>query len=284
MANVFIDVYASMDDIPDARPIRMFQYGSCLIYLLEYYLRLWSCVEDPEIRAQGLCRGRLKYALSFLPFVDLVVILSTMMMYFQPGMVGLRSLRMIRLVRVLVILKLERKGHAVGRMLKVVTRKQSEIFATFFVAGVFLIMSAVIMYNLEHDAQPEEFSSVIGTMWWSAAALTTVGYGDVYPVTPAGKFLGAIVAFLGMGIFSLPTSVLSSGFVEVLQEEELLMTQQDTQESRWTQHETAETQELGGIESLRISVEKMQADIDELKRGQQDILNLLQQKSMLGCI
>jgi len=97
---------------------------------------------------------------------------------------------------------------------KVLRAKKEELFIVVFAVFILLIISSSLLYYVEYEAQPEIFSNIPAAMWWGVATLTTVGYGDIYPITPAGKFLGAIISLLGIGLFALPAGVLSAGFIE----------------------------------------------------------------------
>merc|ERR1712136_440507 len=100
----------------------------------------------------------------------------------------------------------------------VLKMKKAELCATLFLAAVLLLMASCAMYYIENPSQPASFSSIPATMWWTVTALTTVGYGDIYPRTACGKILGSCVAFFGIGLFALPAGIISSGFVEVIEE------------------------------------------------------------------
>ena len=99
----------------------------------------------------------------------------------------------------------------IGRVLKA---KKEQLFITLFAVFILLTVASCLLYYVENEAQPESFSSIPSTMWWGVSALTTVGYGDMYPITPIGKLLGAIISLLGIGLFAMPTGILSAGFVE----------------------------------------------------------------------
>merc|ERR1712176_1431317 len=116
--------------------------------------------------------------------------------------------------------KIDRKANAFSKVLRVFEKKRTELSATMFVAAVFMVITATVMYYIEHDAQPDAFASIPDSMWWATAALTTVGYGDVVPHTPLGKVVGALSAFIGIGFFALPAGILGSGFVDVMNDAE----------------------------------------------------------------
>jgi voltage-gated potassium channel len=106
--------------------------------------------------------------------------------------------------------------HVIGH---VVRRKRAELVVALGVIGLMLLLVSSLMYSIESEAQPDKFGSIPDTMWWGVATLTTVGYGDVFPITPAGKVLSSVIAVLGLGLFAIPTGILASGFSEQLQEQ-----------------------------------------------------------------
>ena len=182
------------------------------VFSLEYVLRLWSITVLR--RYQHPFWGRLRFALTPLMVIDLLAILPFYLpIVFDANLAVIHYLRYLRLLR---LLKLARYLHAL-RIMGQVIRQKSEELTISLVAVLFLLITASCgMYFIEHDAQPEKFSSIPETMWWGVATLTTVGYGDVYPVTMLGKFLGAGIAMLGIGLFALPAGILASGFSDQL--------------------------------------------------------------------
>lgn len=217
-ALVLLNVIAVvLDSVPKIDPtlaafIRKFELTSLAIFGFEYALRLYAIVESDRFRAPVL--GRLRWAVTPLALVDLVAII--------PGVVGLsglfdlRVLRMARLLRLLRILKLGRYSVAIQTLARVVKKTSGEIVVFAFIAVLLTIVCGTLMYQLESESQPEQFSSIPASMWWAMTTLTTVGYGDVVPVTPWGRFLASLIAFLGIGIFALPAGVLGGAFVEEL--------------------------------------------------------------------
>ena len=184
---------------------------SVYVFTLEYVARVWSAVEDRRFR--NPVGGRLRFALTPFALIDLLAILP---FYLTMGGFDLRFLRVVRLFRVL---KVTRYVKALRLIQQVVRRKRAELLVTVGVIAVMLILVSSVMYYVESEAQPDKFGSIPDTMWWGVATLTTVGYGDVFPVTPAGKVLSSLIAVLGLGLFAIPTGLLASGFSEQLQEQ-----------------------------------------------------------------
>ena len=133
---------------------------------------------------------------------------------FPFNLVGIRAIRLVRLLR---IFKMNRYSDALASIGNVFRRKSGEIFASIFFVLILLVISSLLIYYAEHDAQPDQFANAFSGVWWAVATLTTVGYGDIYPVTPIGRLLGAVIAIMGIGMVAIPTGILSSGFVEILE-------------------------------------------------------------------
>jgi voltage-gated potassium channel len=180
---------------------------SVAVFSIEYAIRLWTCTVESRFRHP--LWGRVRYAFSFLGLVDLLSILP----FYMPGWaVDLRLLRLFRLARFLRVLKLGRYSRAMQTLQRVIRAKKNELTLALVAASVLLIISASLMYFAEHDAQPNVFSSIPASMWWAVVTMTTVGYGDIYPITPIGKALAAIIALMSIGLFALPAGILASGF------------------------------------------------------------------------
>jgi voltage-gated potassium channel len=191
----------------------VFEVISVIIFSIEYILRLWTC--NVDIPYKGRLKGRVKYFFSPLALIDLVAILPFYIPMIIP--IDLRFLRVIRLVRIFRILKFGRYSTSLQMLGRVLRKKKSELIVTFFVVFLLLIIASSLIYEFEREAQPEKFSSIPGSMWWAVVTLTTVGYGDIYPITIMGKILSSFIALLGIGLFALPAGILSAGMVEEMQ-------------------------------------------------------------------
>jgi len=132
------------------------------------------------------------------------------------GGADLRFLRVLRFFRLFRVLKLGRYSPAVHTLAEVFHEQRADLVVAMGAAGILLVVSSSALYLVEHDAQPEKFASIPDAMWWAIITLTTIGYGDVYPVTALGKVFGGITALLGVGIVALPTAILGAGFIERL--------------------------------------------------------------------
>jgi voltage-gated potassium channel len=188
----------------------IFDITSTLIFTIEYIVRLWACTADP--RYAHPIKGRIRYALTPLALIDLIAILTFYLPLLLP--VDLRVVRAFRLFRLLRVLKLSRYSESIQVLGNVVRSKKEELFICMFTGMILLVVASSTMYLVENEAQPDAFASIPKAMWWGVTTLTTVGYGDVYPVTPVGRLVGAIVSILGIGMFALPAGILASGFAE----------------------------------------------------------------------
>ena len=187
-----------------------FELVSFSIFAIEYALRLWSCTEDPAY-AHPLT-GRLRFALQPLMLADAVAVVSYFILLALPSGMDLGALRALRLVSRFALLA--RYSSGLQALSAALSARRSELLGVISVVAALLVLASSLMYYIEQSAQPDKFSSIPATMWWSIITVTTVGYGDVAPVTPGGRLLAGVIALLGIGIFALPAGILGSGFME----------------------------------------------------------------------
>ena len=213
---IFFNVIAAVLETDTAifnsfgRILDVFAIFSVLVFTLEYILRVWCCTENPEYRHP--IQGRLKYMRTPMAIIDLLVILPLLispLLRAYPGIVSF-----IRFLRIFWILKIGHYSASFKTFGRVLSAKRGEMFIAFFVMFVLLILGSALIYFAEHDAQPEKFSSVLASLWWGVETMATIGYGDMVPITPLGKFIAGIVALIGVGLFALPAGFLASGFIE----------------------------------------------------------------------
>ncbi|MEW4570803.1 ion transporter [Tautonia sp. JC769] len=189
--------------------LRAFEWFSVAVFSAEYLLRVWAAPADP--RFAGPVRGRLRFMATPLALIDLMAVLPAYLPMFG---LDLRFVRALRLLRIFRAAKLVRYISALRLFADVIRAKREELILTTCVFGLMLLITSCLMYFAEHEAQPEAFSSIPAAMWWAVVTLTTVGYGDVHPVTSLGRVLASFSAILGIGFFALPTAILGSGFIE----------------------------------------------------------------------
>jgi len=182
---------------------------STVIFAVEYALRFWSSVETTEPRKSN-ARARLSYVFSPLAIIDLLAFLPSLLQLLFPG-IDLRFLRVLRLLRVF---KLTRYFASFELLLSVLYEERKNLAGIFVLLMVVLTLAASALYMVERDIQPDKFGSIPQAMWWAIAALTTVGYGDVYPLSAAGQILGSLVTVVGIGMVALPSGILASAFSE----------------------------------------------------------------------
>lgn len=193
--------------------LRIFNVLSVVVFTVEYLARMWSCTADPLFR--NPVNGRLKYAVGPMPIIDLLAILP----FYLPFVgVDLRSFRVLRLIRIFRIAKIGRYYASLNLIKHVLKDKKEELMLATGLMVILLVLSSTVLHFFEGPVQPEAFSSIPATMWWSVSTLTTVGYGDIYPITPFGKLFASFIAILGVAMFALPTGILGAGFVEAIQE------------------------------------------------------------------
>ena len=199
----------SIDTLPNLEQrtkdiLRLAEVITVGIFTAEYLLRI------------AVSKAPMKYVLSFYGLVDLAAILP---FYVAAGL-DLRSVRVLRLPRLVRILKLLKYNRAIKRFHRALIIAREELILFGFVAIILLYLSAVGIYYFERAAQPEEFGSVLHSLWWAVTTLTTVGYGDMYPVTAGGKLFTFIVLMIGLGIVAIPTGLFASALTKVRDEEQ----------------------------------------------------------------
>jgi voltage-gated potassium channel len=210
--NVAAVVLATEPTIHDRAPglFEAFEVVSVVIFSLEYLIRLRSAPENPRFAGRF---GRLRWLLSPMALCDLLAVLPA---FVAATTLDLRSLRIVRLVRIVRIARLGRYSAAVQTLVNVLRAKAADLLSLLLLLLILLVLSSTLMFHCEHEAQPETFSSIPMTMWWGIVTLTTVGYGDMAPVTGIGRALGAVIAVLGVGMYALPAGLLGAAFVDEL--------------------------------------------------------------------
>jgi hypothetical protein len=181
------------------------------IFSIEYCLRLYSCVEEPGY--QKAITGRLKLAKSSSSVIDLLAIVPFFLEVFLHHLFDLRFLRVFRLLR---LLKLTRYTAATQSLSKVIVREWPVMAASAFILMLLVVLTASLGYLFEHEAQPDKFENIPQSIYWAVITLASVGYGDISPVTPAGRAMTIVLALIGIGIFAIPAALLSSAFSDQL--------------------------------------------------------------------
>ena len=198
MPSLSVDATAALD---------WFEKFSFSLFAIEYLVRVWTCVE--LARFSPPVRGRLRYMVGILPLIDLAVLLS----FFAPF--DLRFLRLVRIVRLLRVLHLQQYEEPLQAIGAAIAARRQLLVIAVVAMMMLMFFAAAGMYFIEHDVQPTVFSSIPAAMWWAVMTLTTVGYGDVLPVTPLGKFFAAVIATGGIAVFAMPMAIVTAAILEV---------------------------------------------------------------------
>jgi voltage-gated potassium channel len=193
----------SIETIPNLKPqtkiiLQSIEWFSVIVFTLEYLLRIY--VAD----------RKLSFVFSFFGIIDFLAIIP---FYLSFG-VDLRSLRALRFLRLFRILKLVRYNKAMNHFTRAIKSAKEEIFLFIFITLILIYFSAVGIYYFENEAQPKHFSSIFDSLWWAIITLTTVGYGDVYPITVGGKVFTFFILMIGLGIVAIPTGIISSALTK----------------------------------------------------------------------
>ncbi len=189
-----------------------FEAISIGIFTVEYLLRLWSCTAT----GVGPVWGRLRFMTRAMPLIDLMAILPFFLQFLGLGL-DLRMARIVRIARLVRIAKLARYSSALQLLGRGFWNRKEELSMTLLLGGFALVLAATFIYYAENGSQPEVFSSIPAAFWWAITTLTTVGYGDAYPVTVMGKVFGGIFQVMGVLLLALPTGILASSFLEQME-------------------------------------------------------------------
>ena len=196
-----------------------FEVFSVAIFTVEYGLRVWSCTEDRINNYGHPIFGRLRFMVSPMAIIDFLAFAP----FYLSAVFGV-DLRILRIFRLLRLLKLTRYSPALLIIGAVMRSQQKALTAAVFIMLTALLFSSSIVFLFEREIQPEKFASIPQSMWWAIATLTTVGYGDVAPMTIGGKLFGALTMIMGIGMFALPTGVIATGFAQEIRKHEFIVT------------------------------------------------------------
>ncbi len=217
MILIVLNVFAGMlETVPHmqvtyGQELFVFEIVSSVIFAVEYVARLWAAGAIERYRGM---MGRIRFALTPMALIDLAAVLPSLLLFTS----DLRALRALRLVRLLRGIKLFRYSRSLALLQTVLRESAEQLLLCVGLLFVLLVSSAALLYAAENGAQPDSFSSIPASLWWAVCTLTTVGYGDVYPVTAIGKLLASIISIVGVGFVALPAGILAGGFSEALSE------------------------------------------------------------------
>ncbi len=195
-----------------------FEVVSVAIFTAEYLLRLWACTSRAEFSEP--VKGRFRMATQPMSVIDLLAIAPFYLQFLLPSGMDLRFIRMLRLFRLFRLFRMASLASAVNTVKNVFLLKKEQLSIAVFVLLLVVLFSASLMYLCESGQPGTKFTSIPQSMWWAMVTVTTIGYGDMYPETPMGQILGAVIGFVGVCVFALPVAILGAGFVEELEREQ----------------------------------------------------------------
>ena len=199
-----------------ATEFALFEVISIIIFSIEYVLRVWSCIESQRFNHLPQLKARIRYMITPVALIDFIAIAP-----FYISLFIAIDLRYLRLLRVLRLLKLIHYFKSFNIFLTVIAKEFKSMVAAILMMIVLIIVAASLMYTLENEAQPEVFSNIPESIWWSVVTMTTVGYGDVTPVTTLGRVVAAFIMLIGVGLVALPAGMLAARFGDELRERKL---------------------------------------------------------------
>ena len=211
LLNLFIAIYSTFES---SRPYESFlnhvELITVIAFTIEYILRLWTA--EYLYPSSGPVAAAVRYMVSFNGIIELCSFVFFYLPFFFPE--GVVAFRIFRVVRIFRLFRINAYYDALNVISDVIKGKRDQLVSSIFIILVLMTSASLCMYSIEHTAQPEVFRNAFSGFWWAVSTLLTVGYGDIYPVTLAGRIFGMILTFLGVGMVAIPTGILSAGFVE----------------------------------------------------------------------
>ena len=210
VANILVTFLQTFDELAFLTTVfKGVEYVTIFIFCVEYIFRIWTAEYLYPDKSRG--RSRLRFLVSFDGIVDSLTIVPV---FFLSGFV---IFRMLRVARIFHLFRLNAKYDSFNVITTVLYEKRNQIISSVFIVLILMLASSLCMYSVEHDAQPTVFRNAFSGIWWSMSTLLTVGYGDIYPITPLGRVMAICIAYLGVGAVAIPTGIISAGFVEQYQ-------------------------------------------------------------------
>ena len=209
--SLFITLLETFDGArPYTKQMETVEFITMLIFAVEYALRIWTA--EYLYPKKSSFRAKLAFARSFYGVIDLLTFVPYFLPVFFPA--GAVAFRMFRVARIFRLFRVNAYYDAFNVIAEVLIEKKDQILSSVWMILVLMLASSLCMYSLENGVQPDKFKDAFSGIWWAVSTLLTVGYGDIYPVTPAGRLVGIFIAFLGVGMVAIPTGIISAGFVE----------------------------------------------------------------------
>lgn len=198
---------------------QLFELVSLVVFALEYAIRLWTAPEHGRYRDMTPSRARLAYAATWPALIDLLATLPLLL-----GLLGFGDFKILLMLRLLRFFKLGRYSPGMASLGAALVAERKALFACFVILMGVMLMAASAMHLVEHEAQPDKFGTIPDAMWWAIITLTTVGYGDVFPVTAPGKAVAAVTAVLGLVMLALPVGIVATAFAQEIHRREFVVT------------------------------------------------------------
>lgn len=209
--NLFIAFFDTFDEsAPFKDVLYIVEMITVVIFTVEYILRLWTAKYLYPNKKEW--QAVLLFVFSVSGLVDFFTFMPFYLPFIFPN--GMVAFRLFRVVRIFRLFRINAQYDAYNVIVDVLKEKKNQLFFSVCMIVIMMLASSMCMYSVENEAQPENFSNAFSGLWWSMSTLLTVGYGDIYPITFAGKLLAIVIAFLGVGMVAIPTGIISAGFVE----------------------------------------------------------------------
>jgi voltage-gated potassium channel len=246
--NILVMILQTFEELRQFFPLfNAIEIFTLCVFLIEYALRIWTATcrypDKPPLQA----------ALAFIFSWDGLIELFTILPFFFLS--GFVAFRMLRVVRVFHLFRINATTDSFHVITSVLYEKRNQIASSIFIIFVLMLASSLCMYSAEHTAQPGAFRNALSGIWWSMSAILTVGYGDIYPITTAGRILGIIISFLGVCVVAIPTGIISAGFVEQARKAEIDPSSLESHissvlidvDSLWKEKTVREVEQLTGL-------------------------------------
>ncbi|MCR5001237.1 MAG: ion transporter [Lachnospiraceae bacterium] len=212
LLNLTVTLMQTFEQLGPYMPVlNVIELVTIIIFTVEYILRVWTA-DYLYPKEENKLRARLKFVVSAYGLIDLFTIIPYFLPFIFPA--GAVAFRIFRVIRIFRLFKINAQYDAFNVIASVIKEKKNQLISSMCMILILMIASSLCMYSLEHEAQPDSYRNAFSGIWWSVSTLLTVGYGDIYPVTVAGRVMAIIISFLGVGMVAIPTGIISAGFVE----------------------------------------------------------------------
>lgn len=214
--NLFIALFSTFEESVKYQKIMFItEFMTVIFFTVEFALRLWTAdFLYPEKGSRPA--AALKFFFSPMGIVDFLAFFPFYLPNFMPF--GVVAFRIFRVIRIFKLFRITRYQDSLNVITDVLIKRKNQLLSSVFLVLILMISASILMYGIGHKAQPDVFRNAFSGFWWATSTLLTVGYGDIYPVTPLGRVVGIILTFLGVGMVAVPTGILSAGFIEQISE------------------------------------------------------------------